>query len=664
MKTTIVTQGSLLGALLLCAAAASAETIMYNGYPRSASATYFKGFTIAEPLSTMRPSGVSNMMKNTVKYSTLSFPSCFADAPNILPLRGGENDASLYVADASGGAFSGQASGAKLLKLSDNCQARTGSLHFRVLLKAEQGVLDALTSDGEVTPTLSNGQTCGLFWTVPDYFQGCADNSSLRLTGGLALSSANNIANKGIALNFVRALAFAFHRDSAGVALRLYVWGSETAALADAQKITLVDSVVAGETYVCYAKIDIGAIGDAEVIRAMAQPVSSYDRTAAWPGSPFPVAIRSNLIGGADASALNANLLVMGANKLVGKMQVDEACLTTSADEAVVFDAARVDSGVVIAYDGFPCGTGAYSDAEVNVRAMTALTTPAIYGFSDSLWAMNVTKDAPKLFGASSGLSLPALYAGRGISVTDGAAIGFKAKTKQPLMMYRTLTDGLLDLPVGTTLNMRLLLSVTPAALVSLASSGSDGALYEGTAGAKVNVNYVGAGLLSLPATKIESGDTAAPALSPRDNSCLFAFVKGSDGKVGLYLNLRETVAGAQTSHRLADVDASVGGTYLCFATIEVGAGANGAERIRAFGVNVNDVTEPCITKWVPADAGKDRAVECELIGASSYPKHLAVGGSDCDASFRFDEFALSVGDWYPLVWAKYPRKGVAIIVR
>lgn len=35
-----------------------------------------------------------------------------------------------------------------------------------------------------------------------------------------------------------------------------------------------------------------------------------------------------------------------------------------------------------------------------------------------------------------------------------------------------------------------------------------------------------------------ETNNTAAPALCPRDNSCLFAFVKGADGKVGLYLNL------------------------------------------------------------------------------------------------------------------------------
>ena len=137
-----------------------------------------------------------------------------------------------------------------------------------------------------------------------------------------------------------------------------------------------------------------------------------------------------------------------------------------------------------------------------------------------------------------------------------------------------------------------------------------------------------------------ETNDTAAPALCPRDNSCLFAFVKGADGKVGLYLNLRSTVSGVQTSCKLADVDATAGGTYLCFATIEVGTGKNGAERIRAFGVNVNDVTEQHIGRWAPSDAGRGGAVECELIGETSYPKHLAVGGQDCSPSFRFEEYA------------------------
>ena len=650
---------------MLCGVSALAETIMYNGYSRGDDATYMRGFTTSSSYGSMRPTGVGNMMKNTVKYSTLSFPACFDDFSDILPLKGGEDDASLYIGDsATGGAFSGTASGAKLLKLSDNCQSRTGSLHFRVLMRAEQGVLDALTS-GSAYPTVNNSQMCGLLWTVPDYFQGCGDNSGLRLNGGLNLSAANNIANSGIQLNFVRGLAFAFYKDASGVSLRLFVWGSETAALASAQSISLVDNVAADETYVCYAKIDNGAGDRADVIRGMAQPVSTYDRSAAWPGSPFPRALRSNLIGGTDVSGLNANLVVMGANKLVGKMQIDEVCLTTSVDEAVVFDAAKVDTGVVLAYDGFPCGEGAYSDSKVNVRSMSALSTPSVYGFANSKWEMNIAKDAPKLFGAGNGLSFPSVYASQGIAAMEGTSMGFEVNTKQPLMMYRTLTDGMLDLPVGETVNMRFLMSVTPAALASLAT-GPDvsGTLSEGVAGVQMNVNYAGAGLLALPATKIETNNTGAPALCPRDNSCLFAFVKGSDGKVGLYLNLRSRTDLEQVSYKLADVDAAVGGTYLCFVTIEVGTGANGAEKLRAFGVNVADVTEQRIEKWVPSDAGNTSAVECELISGSSYPKHLAVGGSECSSSFKFDEFALSTGGWYPLVWAKYPRRGLALIFR
>ena len=272
MKTLNIGKKTLISFLMLCGTVASAETIMYNGYPRTEDATYFKGFATTVSNGSMRPSGVGNMMKNSVKYSTLAFPACFDDAPYILPLRGGEDDASLYVADATGGAFSGMASGAKLLKMTDNCQSRTGSLHFRVLMRAEQGVLDALTSDSVANPTLSNSQTCGLFWTMPDYFQGCAENDNLRLNSGLNLSAENNIANKSISLNFVRGLAFAFYRDASGVSLRLFVWGSETTALASAQTITLVDNVAAGETYVCYAKIDVGAADHADVIRGMAQP--------------------------------------------------------------------------------------------------------------------------------------------------------------------------------------------------------------------------------------------------------------------------------------------------------------------------------------------------------------------------------------------------------
>jgi hypothetical protein len=80
--------------------------------------------------------------------------------------------------------------------------------------------------------------------------------------------------------------------------------------------------------------------------------------------------------------------------------------------------------------------------------------------------------------------------------------------------------------------------------------------------------------------------------------------------------------------------------------------------------VNVNDVTEQHIGRWAPSDAGRGGTVECELIGETSYPKHLAVGGQDCSSSFCFDEFAMSLGDWYPLVWAKYPHKGLVFSLR
>ena len=659
--------------ILGLALGAHAETIMYNGFPLNNDATYFKGFTIAESKATMRPTGLSKMTRNAVSNSTLTFPDCFGGSARILPVMGGANDASLYVTDTNktdGGIFdpASNVSGVKILKLSDNCQARTGSLHFRVLMKAEQGVLDAL-STGSGAPTLANSQTCGLFWTVPDYFGGCGNNGNLRLNGGLKLSATDNIANQsGLTYNFLRGLAFSFYKDSSGVvSLRLFAWGSETASLDSAPAITLVDDVQADETYVCYAKIDIVANDAGDVICGMAQPVSTYDRSAAWPGSPFPSAIRSNLIGGSGSAGLNANFLVMGANKYAGKMLVDEVCLTTSAEEAVVFDAAKTGVGVVIAKDGFPCGTGGYSTAEKNVNTSGILpTTSAVFGFEkDAPWTQAMSKSVPKTFGEGHGLSFPTIYADHGIVATDGTSIGWKQSYAQAMMVYRELSSGLLALSAGETLNMRFLLSVTPTALTNLATGpDAQGTLMPGTIGTQANVNYVGAGLLSLPADKIETGSSEAPALCQRDNSCLFAVVKGSDGNAGLYLNLRSTAAGDPVSYKLANVDAA-GGTYLCFATIEVGAGTDGKERIRAFGVNVNDVKEQNVANWAPENPKED-AIECELIDSASvsYPKQLAVGGSVCGDSFKFDEFALSVGPWYPLVWTKYPRPGLMLIFR
>lgn len=671
MKRPQTGRSLLAASVMLCATVASAEIIMYNGFPRTSDATYCQGFTD----SGMRPSGVSSMMKNDVKSSTLQLPACFSESPYILPLRGGEDDASLYIADvpkAEGGTFASTTSGAKVLKLTDNCQSRTGALHFRLLMRIEQGAMDAMKNEDRIYPTLNNSQSCGLFWTVPDYYQACGENTNIRLNGGLELSTTDNTGPgvSGITLNYSRALTFAFYKESTGsVSLKAFVWGAEATGKSEAKVLTLVESVTAGETYVCSAKIDIGWAGGKDVIRAQAQPVSTYDPTEPWPGTPYPQAAIAKLIGGEGASTLNAHLVVMGNNKCVGKVQVDEVCLTTKAEEAVVLDAAKVDAGVVVAYEGFPCGGEwtSYSETELNLRAMQPLSTHNVHGFADKVWGMFITKDAPKVFGAGAALSLPALYTANGIGATDGTSIGFKANTKQPLMMYRTLTPGLLDVTPGTRLNMRFLMSVTSGALSSLEKGpDANGTLLEGKAGEKVNVNYLGAGLAALPPIeqKVEFNDTGAPALCQRDNTCQCAFVKGSDGKVGLYLNLRTRGTDTPASYKLADVDKSVGGTYLCFVSIEVGTGTDGKERIQAFGVNVDDVQDRHVERWAPADANKTNAIEHELIGTASYPTHLMVGGSDCNSSFKFDEFALSFGDWYPLVWAKYPKQGTVLIFK
>lgn len=672
MKRPQTGRSLLVASVMLCATVASAEIIMYDGFARNDTGSdYLKGFTDSD----MLPKGVSGMMKNDVMFSTLQLPACFAESSDILPLRGGEDDASLFIADVSkaeGGTFSSATSGAKVLKLTDNCQSRTGSLYFRLLMRIERGAMDAMTTESVVYPTLNNSQSCGLFWTVPDYYQACGENTNIRLNGGLELSANDNTGPnvRGITLNYSRALTFAFFKESTGaVSLKAFVWGAEATGKSEAKILTLVESVTAGETYVCSAKIDIGLAGGKDVVRAQAQPVSSYDPTLPWPGTPYPQAAIAKLIGGEGSSTLNAHLVVMGNNKLKGKVQVDEVCLTTKAEEAVVLDAAKVETGVVIAYEGFPCSGvwNAYSADEIALNKMADLSSHVVYGFSDKKWGMFISKSSPVIFGAGAALSLPTLYTANGIGATDGTSIGFNTKNTQPLMMYRTFTPGLLDVTPGTRLNMRFLMSVTPTALSNLAK-GSDvsGALLEGQAGVKANVNYLGAGLAALPSPeqKIESNDTQAPALCQRDNTCLCAFVKGSDGKVGLYLNLRTKGTDTPTSYKLVDVDTSVGGTYLCFVTIEVGTGADGKERIQAFGVNVDDVQDRHVEHWAPADANKTNAIEHELIGTAAYPTHLMVGGSDGGASFKFDEFALSFGDWYPLVWAKYPKQGAVLIFK
>ena len=148
-----------------------------------------------------------------------------------------------------------------------------------------------------------------------------------------------------------------------------------------------------------------------------------------------------------------------------------------------------------------------------------------------------------------------------------------------------------------------------------------------------------------------------APTLCRRDNSCLVTLTKGSDAKVGLFLNLFTADGDTPIAHKIADVPFAANGsskyTFLCFVRIEVGTGAGGQERISGFAANIADITDKWGRNWFPENA--EQPIEHEIIGDAAYPKYAVVGGN-VDPKFAFDEFALSLNGYDKLVWAKRQR--------
>lgn len=671
----------LIAIMALVVASAHAEMLMYHGVPGTGAlgkhpefkTSVFRGFTAeVESRGDFAPSASSYAtIEGYTAGVTLKNPDCFAESGDIPPVPLNSTNSSVI---ASSPSLTG--TGAKVMTLLENGQSKTGSLFFKMLIYADQDVLDAMTADTASAPTLHVSESCGVIWSVDDYFHEWKQNDELRYITGyeIAHSGRNPKLDDGSnrpKIAFSRGFMIGLHKDVCGVPeIRLYAWGKASSDYESGVKsIPLAYGIVGGKTYVCTVRIDIGKYDNGEErLSGLAQTAEEYDRYADWAAVPFHQSIRTEMIGAADAKDLVAQLTVQtkgfgGA----GYLRFDEIGFATEKSDLVVWNPPAEDYSSVLAYDGFPCGDHGYSTEARRINSKdgqnkdVSPATNAVFGFSEP-WLMYIDKSTTVYVGEGNGLAFPSPYAAQGIVPFPGTAMGFSSTGTQALYAKRTLSDGLLALTKGDMLNFRCLLSVTDKTIAALSNPPEKpGYLTTGAVGTKSNVNYVGCGIADC--VQLETGDSQAPCLCRRGNACFFTVTKNSDGTSAVYLNLLEQQDGEQIPVKILDVDPAVGGTFLCYAQIEVGAGANGKERIRAFACDVSKVTTQEVKTWVPASKA-DPAIECELISDSSYPKHAMIGGQVANG-FRADEVALSIGrDPYPLVWAKYPPTGLVLIFR
>ena len=642
---------------------AEASRIMYNGFTAHPDRTpdYFKGFT--SEVSALRPDTSTYLVMGTGAEYSLALPTCFADVPSIMPVPGTANgDGALKMSWA---ATSGN-SGAKVLALADNCQARKGELNFRFLIRPSQGALDALGSSGNLNvPARGTTHSCGLIWSVADYTHACVTNTSLRYVKSYVISSeVGDLSGADSDIRFERGFMVGVNKVSSdwGCVIKLFTWGKGATAVSDVKAIELASHISGDTTYICHVRIEIDHYknGD-DRITAFVQPTEGYDPDCGWFGAPLARAIRTDIIGD-GAESLKAHLVVQGPNDKANLVLLDEIGLATSAQDLTRANFAKERFGEILAYEGFPCGPAGYPSGETSPQ--TSVSTNVVVGFGDSYWKLPISKGTPRLRGDGFGLSLPACYDEVGVPSFPGTAFGYSGTPQQGMYMRRAFTSGLLAAKTGDVLNMRFLISANKSALISQLQLGPDneGGLITGTPGVQGAINYFGAGIADCTVEKC-TGESHAPTLCCLSNSCFVTFTRNKDGSVALYLNLLTAAEGTPAAYKIVDVDTANmtdSKTYLCYVRIEVGTGADGKERITAFAEDVTKITDRYAANWIPSEYGE--AIEYELISDTAYPKH-AIAGGQAHTGFLFDEFGISRGCEMPLIWAKRPS-GLLLLFR
>lgn len=243
---------------------ARAEVLMYEGFPTGSGAYP----TAAK--SQIKSYGSSFMTDKIVGFENqswgsgtgviyvfgdgtgLSLPASFSDLPAAANVGAGSAGAYDSGTDAERGVYR------QLTSATVSAMRNASELHFRFLMFADAKALSSLTVNSTTT-------------SLPDK---SASGAGLYLSSSSAYGSYRNSNGKT-----ARSIGFAIRRVAAdSYKLCLVIMGTEDSFTTGGQVrvYDLVDSVTAGATYICYAKINVDAGTDGkEQIQASAQDVSS-----------------------------------------------------------------------------------------------------------------------------------------------------------------------------------------------------------------------------------------------------------------------------------------------------------------------------------------------------------------------------------------------------
>ena len=293
--------------------------------------------------------------------------------------------------------------------------------------------------------------------------------------------------------------------------------------------------------------------------------------------------------------------------------------------------------GTVLVYEGFHQGdwTGITATRSQTIQNGTT-TGNYSSGFAvGSKWSMADSTTQIYVSGTDDGLSLPAIMTAKGFTTCGGAAQCNTGSNNSQLRGGRhDFASNTLKVSSGT-LYVRALLRLTAPAAAKLTSVATPAGNADGS--------YFGFGLIGST-----SSSRYAPTLATNKSSCSFLMWKNSDGTLVLSLCLID--ASGNITHYPLVTGVTLDSTYLCYAEIRVGAGADGAELVRASAVDTADFAGA--VSWAGLGGSSD-TIEVQLITDSAYPKSMAYAGpyGTNGGSFRADELVVGteLGDILPV---------------
>ena len=292
----------------------------------------------------------------------------------------------------------------------------------------------------------------------------------------------------------------------------------------------------------------------------------------------------------------------------------------------------------VLLYEGFhPEDYGnVAADKNVQANGHTATGNHTI-GVSTASWS-GMGGTMVRVFGANFGLTLPSEMTTAGFSAVGGA-VGLNPSQnnaelramRHPLADNKTLAAG-----AGTNLYVRMLLNLDSTAAKML------------SAGDKLenkNGGYFGAGFVNYGA----SGNKYS-LLRRSDCKASLSFVIWKNSNDAYVLSLTLTDASGGITDYPVITGISFGETYICYAEIQVGAGADGKEIVRAGAMAMSGFS--ALAPWAKIGDNSD-SVMVQLITDSIYPTSMAVAGpyGSNGGYFRADELVVGteLGDILPV---------------